>query len=91
MPDDLHNPRARNRSFPQRARRSAGVLALACSLWSCAEAQRVVGDPSDGLVFIRVVDGSNDVAPLPYNEAELVAGLPTSPLPPTPPTTGFRW
>ncbi len=62
MPDGLHNPRARNRSFPQRALRSAGVLALACSLWSCAEPQRVVGDPSDGLVFIRVVDGSNEVA-----------------------------
>ena len=36
-------------------------------------------------------DGANDVAPLPYNQSELVAGLPTSPLPPAPPSIGFRW
>lgn len=36
-------------------------------------------------------DGANDVAPLPYNESELVAGLPISPLLPAPPPTGFRW
>ena len=36
-------------------------------------------------------DGSNDIAPLPYNEHELAAGLPTSPLAPAPAATGFRW
>jgi hypothetical protein len=36
-------------------------------------------------------DTPNDVAPGGYNDPEPVAGLPTSPLPPTPSTTGFRW
>ena len=36
-------------------------------------------------------DGPNDIAPLGYNQAELVPGLPISPLTPAPATTGFRW
>jgi L-alanine-DL-glutamate epimerase-like enolase superfamily enzyme len=35
-------------------------------------------------------DGSNDVAPSPYNAPTLAAGLPTSPLDPRPAPTGFR-
>jgi len=33
----------------------------------------------------------NDVAPAGYNDPEPVAGLPVSPLPPTPSAVGFRW
>jgi hypothetical protein len=33
----------------------------------------------------------NDVAPSAYNDPEPVAGLPVSPLPPTPSAIGFRW
>ena len=33
----------------------------------------------------------NDVAPRPFNERELRAGLPSSPLEPAPSETGFRW
>src|SRR3954447_2979439 len=33
----------------------------------------------------------NDVAPAGYNDPEPVAGLPVSPLPPTPSAIGFRW
>ena len=33
----------------------------------------------------------NDVAPAGYNDPEPVAGLPQSPLPPSPSDTGFRW
>jgi L-alanine-DL-glutamate epimerase-like enolase superfamily enzyme len=33
----------------------------------------------------------NDVAPRPFNEAELRPGLPESPLAPAPEPTGFRW
>jgi L-alanine-DL-glutamate epimerase-like enolase superfamily enzyme len=33
----------------------------------------------------------NDVAPRPFNEAELRPGLPVSPLAPAPAQTGFRW
>jgi L-alanine-DL-glutamate epimerase-like enolase superfamily enzyme len=36
-------------------------------------------------------DTPNDVAPGGYNDPEPVAGLPTSPLPPTPSAIGFRW
>jgi L-alanine-DL-glutamate epimerase-like enolase superfamily enzyme len=36
-------------------------------------------------------DGPNDVAPPRYNEAELAAGLPESPLAPVAGVTGFRW
>ena len=36
-------------------------------------------------------DGPNDIAPLGYNQAELVSGLPASPLAPAPADTGFRW
>ncbi len=36
-------------------------------------------------------DGPNDIAPLGYNQAELAAGLPTSPLSPAAADTGFRW
>jgi hypothetical protein len=36
-------------------------------------------------------DGPNDVAPGPYNNPEPSAGLPGSPLPPSPEPTGFRW
>ena len=36
-------------------------------------------------------DTPNDVAPGGYNEVEPPAGLPVSPLPPTPAPTGFRW
>src|SRR5690606_15921261 len=33
----------------------------------------------------------NDVAPRGFNRHPLPTGLPTSPLPPTPSATGFRW
>ncbi|MGZ8694544.1 MAG: hypothetical protein ACXWYS_03815 [Gaiellaceae bacterium] len=36
-------------------------------------------------------DAPNDVAPRPFNEAELRPGLPESPLTPAPAATGFRW
>jgi len=36
-------------------------------------------------------DGPNDVAPRAYNDPEPRAGLPSSPLDPTPEATGFRW
>jgi L-alanine-DL-glutamate epimerase-like enolase superfamily enzyme len=36
-------------------------------------------------------DAPNDVAPSGFNLPEPQAGLPHSPLPPTPSTTGFRW
>ena len=36
-------------------------------------------------------DGPNDVAPSAYNEDEPKGDLPTSPLPPRPDATGFRW
>ena len=36
-------------------------------------------------------DAPNDIAPLPFNEHELAADLPTSPLAPAPASTGFRW
>ena len=36
-------------------------------------------------------DSSNDVAPGGYNEERPGPGLPTSPLPPSPSATGFRW
>ena len=36
-------------------------------------------------------DGPNDVAPGGYNDVDPPAGLPGSPLPPTPSDVGFRW
>ncbi|WCB96715.1 o-succinylbenzoate synthase [Baekduia alba] len=36
-------------------------------------------------------DSTNDVAPSPYNQADLPAGLPQSPLVPGAPAPGFRW
>jgi L-alanine-DL-glutamate epimerase-like enolase superfamily enzyme len=36
-------------------------------------------------------DTPNDVAPTGFNLPEVPAGLPSSPLPPAPATTGFRW
>ena len=36
-------------------------------------------------------DAPNDVAPTGYNLPDPPAGLPSSPLPPTPDATGFRW
>ena len=36
-------------------------------------------------------DGPNDVAPGAYNDPEPRLGLPASPLPPSPETTGFQW
>jgi hypothetical protein len=33
----------------------------------------------------------NDLAPAPFNQDDPPAGLPTSPLPPTPEAVGFRW
>jgi L-alanine-DL-glutamate epimerase-like enolase superfamily enzyme len=36
-------------------------------------------------------DTPNDVAPSGYNDPEPAAGLPVSPLPPTPSAIGFRW
>jgi L-alanine-DL-glutamate epimerase-like enolase superfamily enzyme len=36
-------------------------------------------------------DSTNDVAPTPYNQADLPAGLPQSPLAPGTPMPGFRW
>jgi L-alanine-DL-glutamate epimerase-like enolase superfamily enzyme len=36
-------------------------------------------------------DAPNDVAPTGFNLPEPVAGLPSSPLPPTPSAVGFRW
>lgn len=36
-------------------------------------------------------DSGNDVAPVGYNAVEPLAGLPSSPLPPAPAETGFRW
>jgi hypothetical protein len=36
-------------------------------------------------------DTPNDVAPSGYNDPAVPAGLPTSPLPPTPSARGFRW
>lgn len=36
-------------------------------------------------------DSTNDVAPPPYNQADLTAGLPQSPLVPGAPVPGFRW
>jgi L-alanine-DL-glutamate epimerase-like enolase superfamily enzyme len=36
-------------------------------------------------------DGPNDVAPSDYNLVDPPAGLPESPLPPAPSSTGFRW
>jgi L-alanine-DL-glutamate epimerase-like enolase superfamily enzyme len=36
-------------------------------------------------------DAPNDVAPTGFNLPEPVAGLPSSPLPPTPSSVGFRW
>ena len=36
-------------------------------------------------------DGSNDVAPIAYNEPQPVAGLPSSPLSPSLSPIGFRW
>ena len=36
-------------------------------------------------------DGPNDVAPSRYNDSELAAGLPESPLTPVAGVTGFRW
>jgi hypothetical protein len=33
----------------------------------------------------------NDLAPAPFNQDDPPAGLPTSPLPPTPDAVGFRW
>jgi hypothetical protein len=36
-------------------------------------------------------DAPNDVAPSAYNEDDPPGGLPTSPLPPRPEATGFRW
>jgi L-alanine-DL-glutamate epimerase-like enolase superfamily enzyme len=36
-------------------------------------------------------DTPNDVAPGGFNDPEPAAGLPVSPLPPTPSATGFRW
>jgi hypothetical protein len=36
-------------------------------------------------------DAPNDVAPSAYNEDDPPGGLPTSPLPPRPAATGFRW
>ena len=36
-------------------------------------------------------DTPNDVAPAGYNDPEPAAGLPVSPLPPTPSAIGFRW
>jgi hypothetical protein len=36
-------------------------------------------------------DTPNDLAPAPFNQDDPPAGLPTSPLPPTPDAIGFRW
>ena len=36
-------------------------------------------------------DSTNDVAPSPYNQPDLAAGLPQSPLVPGAPAPGFRW
>ena len=36
-------------------------------------------------------DTPNDLAPVPFNENDPPAGLPVSPLPPTPAPVGFRW
>jgi hypothetical protein len=36
-------------------------------------------------------DSTNDVAPSPYNQADLAAALPQSPLVPGAPAPGFRW
>ena len=36
-------------------------------------------------------DSTNDVAPSPYNQPDLPAGLPQSPLVPGAPAPGFRW
>jgi L-alanine-DL-glutamate epimerase-like enolase superfamily enzyme len=36
-------------------------------------------------------DAPNDIAPTAYNDKDLSADLPTSPLDPTPTTVGFRW
>jgi hypothetical protein len=36
-------------------------------------------------------DAPNDVAPSAYNEDDPTDGLPSSPLPPRPEATGFRW
>ncbi len=36
-------------------------------------------------------DSTNDVAPSPYNQPDLTADLPQSPLVPGTPTSGFRW
>jgi hypothetical protein len=36
-------------------------------------------------------DTPNDLAPAAFNQDDPPAGLPTSPLPPTPDTVGFRW
>jgi L-alanine-DL-glutamate epimerase-like enolase superfamily enzyme len=36
-------------------------------------------------------DSTNDVAPSPYNQPDLTAGLPQSPLVPEAPAPGFRW
>ncbi len=36
-------------------------------------------------------DGPNDVAPSAFNDGRPRPGLPTSPLPPSPEPTGFRW
>jgi L-alanine-DL-glutamate epimerase-like enolase superfamily enzyme len=36
-------------------------------------------------------DTCNDMAPVPYHAMRLADDLPTSPLPPTPSATGFRW
>jgi hypothetical protein len=36
-------------------------------------------------------DAPNDVAPSEYNRVPLPAGLPRSPLPPSPDSSGFRW
>lgn len=35
--------------------------------------------------------GANDISPLAYNQEELAATLPTSPLAPAPASSGFRW
>ena len=43
------------------------------------------------LASVFHADASNDVAPGGYNAAEPIPGLPSSPLPPTPSATGFRW
>jgi hypothetical protein len=36
-------------------------------------------------------DTPNDIAPAAYNQNDPPAGLPSSPLPPTPDAVGFRW